>query len=64
MPSRERAMRRHRRDVGAGEDDAARVGRDVAGDEVEHGRFAGAVRADDGERLTLLDREGEVVRPP
>ena len=61
MPSRERAMRGQRGDVGPGEHDAARVRRDVAGDQVEHRRFAGAVRPDDAERLTLLDREGEVI---
>ena len=57
-------MRRHPCHVCSGKADMAAVVRHVAGDEIEHGRFAGAVRPDHGERLTLLDREGEAVRSP
>src|SRR5207253_9377743 len=43
------------------EDNLARVGRIDAIDEIEHGRLARAVRPDEAENLTLLDREGEIA---
>ena len=54
-------VRRHRRHVGAGEHDAPVGRRDVAGDQVEHGGLAGAVRADHGQRLAVLDGEAHGV---
>jgi hypothetical protein len=41
--------------------DPPAVGSVGAGDGVQEGRLAGAVRADDAEYLTLGDREGDVV---
>ena len=46
-----------RGDVDAVERDAAAVGADGAGDQVEQRGLAGAVRADDAERLALRDVE-------
>ena len=57
---RERACGGYRRHVGAGEHDAARRRRDVAGDQIEHRGFAGAVGADHRQRFAVLD--GEVHR--
>ena len=45
-------------DVGAGEADAAGVDRDEAGDGLDEGRLAGAVRAEEDEELA--GRDGEV----
>ena len=45
-------------DVGAGEVDAAGMDRDEAGDGLDEGRLAGAVRADEDEELA--GRDGEV----
>src|SRR4029078_3432864 len=41
--------------------DRARVGRSQAGDRFDGGGLAGAVRAEDGEDLALLDVEGDAV---
>ena len=41
--------------------DRARVGRSQAGDGLDGGGLAGAVRAEDGEDLALLDVEGDAV---
>ena len=39
----------------------ALVGPRLAGDDVHHRRLAGAVRADDGAHLALVDDEGQIV---
>ena len=54
------AMRRHHGHIGAVEQDAAAARRDVAGDQVEQRGLAGAVGADDRERLAAFD--GKVHR--
>ena len=62
MPSRQRSAGVEARDVAPVEPHRAGIGRDRAGDEVEERRLAGAVRADDPERLALLHVEVERVR--
>ena len=42
--------------------DRAAVGPELAADHVEDRRLAGAVRADEGQHLAALDREGHVAR--
>ena len=53
--------RRQRGDVGSLQHDAAGIGRIHAGDQVEHGGLAGAVRADEREALAARHAEGELV---
>ena len=55
------ARRQQMRDVLAVENDAARCRREEAGDQIEEGRLAGAVRADDGAQLAGLDRHRDIV---
>ena len=47
---------------GAVEIDVAGVGARLAGDDVHHGRLAGAVGADDGAHLALLDDQRQFVQ--
>src|SRR5262249_41825305 len=49
-------------DVGAVEIDLADIGRDQAGDDVEAGGLAGAVRAEQSDRLAALDRHIDVAQ--
>src|SRR5262249_44480969 len=53
--------RRKAGDVTAGEADLAGIGPELPVDDVEAGRFAGAVRADQCQELAFLDREAHVV---
>ena len=46
---------REARHVAASECHRASVRRVEAGDEIEHGRLAGAVRADDADKLAFVD---------
>ena len=48
-------------DVGAVEIDAALVGLDQAGDHVEHGRLAGAVGAEQADRLAFADVKADAL---
>ena len=57
MPVGAIAARRQAGDVLAGEAHAAAIGRVAAGQHVEAGRLAGAVRAHDPRQLALLERE-------
>jgi hypothetical protein len=52
------------RHVAPVEDDRARVDAERARDQVQDRRLAGPVRADDPERLTLLEREVEALNRP
>ena len=61
MPVGAAPHRRQARDVPAAEADAAAVEREIAGDQVEQRRLAGAVRPDDAERLALVDVERDRV---
>ncbi|MCY1305955.1 hypothetical protein D9M70_557870 [compost metagenome] len=63
-PPHARKTARHRRrsgDIHAAEADRAAVGGDVAGNQIEQRRLAGAVRPDDAQRLTLADRKADLV---
>src|SRR6185312_1521390 len=53
--------RRQARDVGAGEADAAGIGRQLAAELGDERGLAGAVRADDGVQFAFRDLEHEVV---
>ncbi len=48
-------------DVAPGKEDASVVGREQAGDEIEQGGLAGAVRADDGVQPSARERVAQVV---
>ncbi len=61
MPAMQRSCARRARDVDAVEADRAGVGVEIAGDQVEQRRLAGAVRADDAERLAARDRQIDAV---
>src|SRR5207247_2343274 len=52
---------RQARDVAAGEDDAPAVGPRAPADDVEQRRLARAIRADDPERITLGQRQADVL---
>ncbi len=56
------ALGRSLRDVLAGEQHAAGVGRDGAGGDTEQRGLAGAIRPDDAERLAVAQREVDSVR--
>src|SRR6185312_12179920 len=56
--------RRHRRDVVAGERDAARRRADLAENAVEERRLARAVGADDADDLARADAEADAVDGP
>src|SRR5688572_20670304 len=55
------AIHRQLRDVVPVEADRSDVGRDEAGDHVEAGRLAGAVRAEEADRLAALHEEADVA---
>ena len=57
----ERVLRQERDDDSAAAHGGARVGLLEPGDEAEHGRLAGAVRADHADAGARLDREVEAV---
>jgi hypothetical protein len=58
-----RARRRlHRQQVGALEADRSRQRRDDAGDGLEQGRLAGAVRTDDGDELARVHTQDDVAQ--
>src|SRR6516164_6654306 len=52
---------RHASDFLPSEDDAAGIGPQVAGDQVEERRLAGAVGADDAQHLALVERHANAV---
>jgi hypothetical protein len=54
-------MRRQRSDVAAVEEDPPAIRAKPSGHQVERRRLAGAVRADDADRLVVADRQGEPV---
>ena len=54
------ALRRHAGDVASLEEDAASIGHEEAGDEIEEGGLAGAVRADKGGDAALGEREAHL----
>ena len=62
MPARARACGGGPRDVAPSSRMAPRIGPERAGDQVEQRRLAGAVRADDAERVALGDGEIDAVR--
>ena len=49
-------------DIGAVDGDAAVVHRPDAGHRIEHGGLAGAVAADDGDEIALVEVEGQAVQ--
>src|SRR5262249_25181858 len=53
--------RRQARNVAAIETDGAAVGRQLAVDGVEASRFAGAVRTDQRQKLSVTDREAHII---
>src|SRR5262249_14713252 len=60
-PERADLVRLEPGDVAAGEEDASRVGREQAGDQIEKGGLARAVRADDGVQPPACQRVAEIV---
>src|SRR4051812_21535741 len=58
----ETLARRERRDLGAVEEDASPVRAELSADHVEHGRFAGPVRADDRKHLAPFQPEADLTR--
>ena len=55
------AVRRMAGDVGAVKNHPPGIRREDAVDQVEHGRFSGAVRPDEAEDLTLADGEAQIA---
>jgi hypothetical protein len=61
QPERAAAVNRQRRDVRAGEADAAGVGRDLAGQLADQRGLAGPIWADDGVQLSRWQQQGDAI---